>query len=276
MKNLKFLFLTVFVFTLHSCKKEFNFDDTLVRQTSIQSKFTGSQYPIYIVLPKNYSVNKKYETLYVLDGDDELDGQLVYKQIGLMCQNSSSKYSKENVIIVAISSLGQDERFRDLAPVPSVVQPIGQGGGSENYAKFLELEVKPYIEKNFSVDTTSKGRVICGHSLGGTMTGYMFTKHPDVFSNYLTLSPAFWWGDGVMLKYEEEARAKNSSNELITFVGYGEFEEGIRIYAEEWIYRLKSYYPNCQLETNLVKKKGHISSAKENISKSIDFYYSKK
>jgi len=268
-------FLPLIIF-LASCKKDEPFDATLIEKIMVQSIYTGSTYPVYIVLPENYSAGNKYETLYSLDGDDDLNGIKIYEQIGWACKQASKAKNKQNVIVIAIGSLGQDERFRDYSPVPNLGKPTGVGGGSENYAKFITSELIPKIQQEYLVDTSSAGRIIVGHSLGGTFTGFMFTKHPDVFANYLTLSPAFYWGDGTILEYENENRAKNSSRKSLVYVSCGEFEEGIRILAKEWQYRLKTYYPNCTTDFHMVSTAGHISSAKESINKSINFYFSNK
>jgi predicted alpha/beta superfamily hydrolase len=264
----------LFVFFISSCQKtDVAPDEINLDQTTISSINTGSTYPIYIIKPIDYSTSKKYETIYVLDGDDDLNGLKIYEQVAMMCLNASRKFNKENAIIVAISSLGQDERFRDYAPVPGTTLPKGVGGGTENYTKFIINELIPYIQTNFSVDTIRKSRTICGHSLGGSVTGYFFTKHPDVFFNYLTLSPAFWWGDGIVMEYEKNSRDYNKPYKTVVFVGCGEMEEGIRIYANDWYYRLQTFYPNCTSKFNLVKNAGHITSAKENLTEAIDLYF---
>ncbi len=260
-----------------SCKKnDLPYDEIYVDKTTISSLYTGSSYPVYIVRPQDFSTNNVYETIYVLDGDDELNGIKVYEQVARMCLNSSQSHNKQNVIVVAISALDQDERFRDYAPVPGTTNPKGVGGGTESYTKFLEYELIPYIQSNYPIDTTRKSRTICGHSLGGSVTGYFFVKHPDVFSTYLTLSPAFWWGDGVIMDYEKERRDSIKHYNTTVFVGCGDLEEGIRIYAEDWYYRLQNFYPNCNEEFNLENDAGHISSAKNNLTKAIDFYYNAK
>jgi hypothetical protein len=267
--------LAVIIF-LASCKKDEPFDATLIEKIMVQSSFTGSTYPVYIILPENYDAGNIYETLYSLDGDDDLNGIKIYEQIGWACKQASTANNRQNVIVVAIGSLGQDERFRDYSPVPNLGKPKGIGGGSENYSKFITSELIPKIQQAYSVDTSSAGRIIVGHSLGGTFTGFMFTKHPEVFSNYLTLSPAFWWGDGTILDYENETRAKNLSRKSLVYVSCGEFEEGIRILAKEWQYRLKTYYSNCTTDFHMVNSAGHISSAKESINMSIGFYFKNK
>ncbi len=262
-----------------SCKKEeiIALDQNLVKQYHISSAFTGSIYPVFVVLPADYNPALTYETLYALDGDDITpDNQKVYDLIGKTCQKKSALTGKQNVIAVCIGALGQDERFRDYTPVPFMVKNAPTSGGSENYAQFFEKELIPFIEKEYSVDTTSHGRLICGHSLGGTFTGFMFANHPHVFENYITLSPAFYWGDGVVMENEAAVRGTISQLKRLVFTGCGEYEEGIKIFAREWNYRMGHFYPNCTAGYNEEKGTGHVGSAAENIRRGIEFYFKNK
>ena len=256
---------------LGSCGETISIDPLTVEKLTIHSSNTGTTYPVYVVLPEDYDPANTYKTMYVLDGDDELEGYKVYKQVGSICGEESARFSKKNLIVVAIGSVGDDERFRDYAPV--AVSDFPHAGGSENYADFFEFELIPRIEADYPVDVTSTGRVLAGHSLGGTFAGYMFTKRPSVFTNYLMLSPAFWWGDGAILDYESESRTANSNRETLVFVGCGELEEGIRILAIEWHYRLKTFYLNCAATYHMEPMKAHLSSAGKNLRKGIAFYF---
>lgn len=264
------IFLTLGMFWFGSCTKEEPLDASRVKPLSIKSTYTGTSYPVYVVLPADYQPGIKYATIYVLDGDDESGGSKVYDLVGKMSQEISVKYQKQNGIIVAIGST--EDRIRDYAP--TVLKQFGnQGGGTENYAKFLQHELIPRIEEEFSVDTSASKRTISGHSLGGSVSGYMFAKHHDVFSNYLMLSPAYWWDDGIGLKYELENRPSNALKKCLVYVGCGEFEEGIAILAEEWYLRMKKYYPNCSTSFYKIPNTGHISSASEDLERALDFYY---
>lgn len=274
MQNIKLkaslIFLTVSTLWFGSCTKEEPLDAALVKPLSIKSSYTGTTYPVYVVLPPDYKPGVKYASIYVLDGDDESGGAKVYDLAGKKSQEISARYQKQNAVIVAIGST--DDRFRDYAPT-ALKMFDGQGGGTENYAKFLEFELIPRIEAAFSVDHNALGRTIAGHSLGGSMAGYLFAKHHHVFSNYLMLSPAYWWDDGVTLKYEQENRAANAQQKNLVYVGCGEFEEGIAILAEEWYLRMKKYYPNCTTTFQKIPNTGHVSSAGKDLEKALDFYY---
>jgi uncharacterized protein len=266
MKITNILFLIGFLVLLNSCSKDVIEPDR-VKTFSIHSTNTGTEYPIWVILPIDYSTNIKYETIYVLDGSSFY---LKPEKIAKLTENLSTKYNKQNTIIVGISS--NEGRNRDFTPT---VTSDGEGG-SENYSKFIEFELIPKIENNFSVDTTAKSRLLIGHSYGGLVTGYFFTKHPNVFDNYLSLSPSFWYDNNIFFKYEKDSRVENATKNKLVFIGCGELEEPIVICAIEWNYRLTTFYPNCKHEFRKLKNRAHISSAFENAEAGLNFYFKNK
>lgn len=254
---------------LNSCKKEEAVSQEQITTFTITSEYTGSDYEIAVVLPEDYNPEIKYETVYVLDG---MSMYLNYKDIAGICADKSAENGKQNAIVVGIGGL--EYRTRDFTP--SQIEGYADAGGSENYSKFLESELIPKIESDFSTDTTAGSRVIIGHSLGGLLTGYLFTEHPQLFKNYLTLSPSIWWDDGVLLDLESETRESNSTGSSLVYIGSGEFEEGIVIFAKEWNYRLSTFYPGCKVEYNNLRNLSHVSSALKNATYGIEFYYKNK
>ena len=252
---------------LNACKKEV-INPGQVKEFSIVSGNTGSNYTIWVVLPENYNSSLKYETVYVLDANwPTMD----YNKIAKMTAEKSAKYSKQNAIIVGINN-NENERNRDFTPT---ITSEGDGG-SEKYSKFIELELIPKIESSYSVNTTAKSRVLIGHSYGGLLTCFFFTKHPNVFYNYITLSASTWYDNDLLFQYEKETRASNAAINNLVFIGCGELEEWSVIRSKEWNYRLSTYYPNCKTGFNKLANRNHNESALENAEIGIDFYYKNK
>jgi predicted alpha/beta superfamily hydrolase len=135
------------------------------------------------------------------------------------------------------------------------------------------LELIPKIESDYSVDTTPKSRVLIGHSHGGLLTTYFFTKHPNVFHNYLTLSPSLWYDNEILLQYETETRTNNSVINTLVFTGSGELEEIFVLRAREWNYRLSTFYPNCIHAYQIVNNRNHRESALPNAETGLEFYF---
>lgn len=188
-------------------------------------------------------------------------------RIASITENLSNKYAKQNLVVVGISS--KNERDRDFTPTLT----SDGGGGSENYSKFIEFELIPKIENEYSVDNASTGRIIVGHSYGGLLAGYFFTKHPNIFNNYIILSPSFWYDNNIFFQYEKDSRSNNSLLNTLVFTGCGEMEESTVIRAIEWNYRLDTYYPKCKHDFKILKNLGHVPSAPGNIESGLEFYF---
>jgi uncharacterized protein len=255
-----------------SCQKEKLLSST-VDVFTLNSVNTNSTYTIQVCLPEGYTASKKYETVYLLDGETQVDiqGATPFAHTANACQKMSQLYGKQNCIVVGIG--GSDFRGRDYTPTPTSFQT--DGGGAEKYTQFIENELIAKINKQYSVDTTAKSRLIIGHSYGGLYTTYLYTKHPKLFSNYLTLSPSLFYDNDLILKYENDMRSQLKTNTNLVFIGFGELETLIGNYAQEWFFRLSTYYPNNKL---MVHKNAHFhtSSELDNISIGLDFYFKNK
>lgn len=256
-------FLLGLTFIFSSCKKKES-NPIRVKEFSIHSNNTGSDYGIWVVLPQNYDSNLIYETIYVLDANEPT---MSYDKIAKFSEAKSAKYRKQNAIVVGINN--EKKRERDFLPFDTIE---GQGG-SVNYAKFIEFELIPKIESKYSVDTAAKSRVLMGFSYGGLLTCFFYTKHPNVFHNYITLSPPL---KPIQFQYEEDTRLNNVKIKTLVFIGCGEFERTIAARGKEWHDLLSAYYPNCKLGFNLLEKSRHGNSALGNAEIGIDFYYQNK
>ncbi len=263
------IFFSGLIMTHLSCKKQEFISPEQLKEFSLTSAYTSFEYEIKVVLPKDFSPVLNYETIYVLDG---LTSYINYRSVVELSEIKSSEYGIQNAIVVGIG--GNEHRMDDFTP--SQTSGMTGGGGCENYTKFIEFELIPKIEAEFPVDTTAKSRIIIGHSLGGLYTGFLFTKHPKLFKNYLTLSPSIQWDDGILLDYEIETRELNSDDSTFVFIGCGEFEEMIVVLAEEWHHRLSTYYPECRVSYKKWPNLAHISSAMRNVDLGLETYYKNK
>src|SRR6188508_691804 len=108
-------FVLVLLFAA-SCKKEV-IEPKCIRQFNMTSSANSGNYEIKIALPCNYDPEyRKYATIYVLDGEDNLD--FVTAEAGRL----SRKYSTDGVLVVSIG-YGKD-RATDYTPTKAQ----GEGG----------------------------------------------------------------------------------------------------------------------------------------------------
>jgi enterochelin esterase-like enzyme len=64
---------------------------------------------------------------------------------------------------------------------------------SDNYLQFIVQELKPYIDKKYSVYTNSKNTFIAGSSLGALISIYAICEYPKIFGGAACLS-THWVG----------------------------------------------------------------------------------
>lgn len=254
--------MVLLIILIHGCSKS---DIDLGEQITfeIDSVFTGATYPVQVQLPVHYTSEEYYETIYILDGNWYFD------HVAKENARISAETQKQSAIVVGIGH--GNPRTTDYMPTTT-----REGvGGAEDFTGFLNRELIPYVENNFSVYTTPDRRAILGHSAGGLYAAYLFTNHNHLFGKYLMLSPSIWYDDGIILQYEEESRSTNQIAHHLLFVTHAELEP-TQLFMKMFSERLHTYYPDADVLHHMVRRKNHSSSAKPAISEGLRFYYNLK
>ena len=157
---------------------------------SLYSGVLKEQREIWIHVPEDFDVAKTYPVIYVLDAS-----QHFYVVVGMLKQLIPWKIP--NSIIVGITNT---DRTRDFTPT-NVPFQRGQesktSGGANNFLKFVEQELKPFINNKYPTENTT---TIIGHSIGGLFVLYAFLNHENVFDNYLAIDPSLWWDKENLVK----------------------------------------------------------------------------
>jgi len=171
---------------------------------SLNSGFLNESREIYIQLPDGYNPekNQKYPVVFILDGEMFLptvnDVQSYY----------SGGFTPE-MVLVGISNA--KNRIRDLT-TSKIKEKYGmpfnqENGEADNFSRFIEKELIPFIEKNYPV---TNYRTLIGHSYGGLFAIYTMVNKPDLFANYLAIDPSLDWDNQ---KLVSEAKAKLSNQD---------------------------------------------------------------
>lgn len=168
-----------------------------------------------IYLPHGYSVDsaKTYPVIYLLDGSQDED----FIHIAGLVQFGSFPWINmvEESIVIGIENV---DRKRDFCFPTTIAQDkidFPTTGGSAAFMNFIETELQPYIESAYKV---TNEKTIIGQSLGGLLATEILAKKPDLFDNYIIVSPSLWWDDQSLLELEF-ASYEGSKN---IFVAVGE------------------------------------------------------
>ena len=183
----------------------------LIRVDSFPSKFIQPR-PVDVWLPDNYSDSKKYAVLYMHDGQNLFDSTSTWNNQEWRIDEVASDLMEQNLtkdfIVVGIHNI-PNIRWRDLFPEKAMdfmekeqqqalIKKAKESNfninfNGDEYLKFLVKELKPYIDKNYSVYSNKANTFIAGSSMGGLMSMYAISEYPDIFEGAACIS-THWVG----------------------------------------------------------------------------------
>ena len=186
----------------------------------LESKYVNQTYEIDVSFPKDYGKETaRYPVLYVLDAEYNF-GCVAYIARRLI---KNGDIPKVLVVGIAYNTTEGDfyaQRERDCTP-PSEVHG-DRSGGVENFIRFFENELVPYVDGHFR--TIAGDRTIVGHSIGGFFCTYALFKHPGLFDKYLIVSPSLWYSNEIVFEYEKEFAGTQKAMNAAVFLSTGKDE----------------------------------------------------
>lgn len=221
-KNLVYL-LIILIFNSLSSQKIEKLDKTqfwiyggeIHRVENFSSQHVA-QRNVDIWLPNNYNENKKYSVIYMHDGGALFGKRTSQGMFGAKWKvdEVATKLLAENklkeFIIVGIYNTGMtrwneyypeksfnylDQNFKDSLGILYESELRYSKLMADNYLKFIIEELKPFIDKEFSVYSNVEETYIAGSSMGGLISMYATFEYPEVFSRAACIS-THWLGSG--------------------------------------------------------------------------------
>jgi uncharacterized protein len=164
----------------------------------LASKVLGQPREINVRLPASYAdakASQAYPVLYVLDGGAEQD----FPHIAGLAQHGEISGTFDEFIVVGIAtkkriweltSPTQDERYTTFYRANGEPVEFASGGGSETFRRFIAEEVIPFVEGKYR---TSGRRTFIGESLAAFFVVDTLLRRPELFHDYIAISPSLWW-----------------------------------------------------------------------------------
>jgi enterochelin esterase-like enzyme len=183
---------------------------SIKRLEQFQSKYVDAR-NVDVWLPDGYRASKKYSVLYMHDGQMLYDSATTWNKTAWDVDDVASQLMQENrikeIIVVGIWN-GDKTRHTDYFPqkpfeslsteqkdeVYKAMRPTGNSVfneykvHSDDYLKFLVLELKPFIDKNLSTYADKNHTFIAGSSMGGLISLYAICEYPTVFGGAACMS----------------------------------------------------------------------------------------
>lgn len=164
----------------------------------LNSKVLGQPREINVRLPASYAdakANRKYPVLYLLDGGVEQD----FPHIAGLAQHGEISWTFDEFILVGLATKKriwelttptQDERYSTYYRANGEPVEFASGGGSEKFRRYIAEEVIPFVETKYR---TSGRRTFIGESLAALFVVDTLLRRPELFHDYIAISPSLWW-----------------------------------------------------------------------------------
>jgi predicted alpha/beta superfamily hydrolase len=245
------------------------------RYENFQSKYVTER-NIDIWLPENYSDTIKYAVLYMHDGQMLYDASQSWNKQAWNVDDVASellaKNKVKNFIVVGIWNGGQT-RHQDYFPqkpfeqlssiekntVDAQLQRAGRTteifqARSDKYLQFIVKELKPYIDKKYSVKASRESTFIAGSSMGGLISLYAICEYPKIFGGAACLS-THWVGTFTLENNPVPNSFLNYLNKKLPS------PKNHKIYFDYGDQTLDAMYKGFQMKADsLMKSKGYTNS----------------
>ncbi len=181
---------------------------------TFHSKILDEDRTLNIYLPEGYSADstKVYPAIYLLDGSMNED----FVHISGLVQFGSFSWINmvPESIVIGISNIDRKRDFTYPTTIEQDKKDFPTTGASEKFISFIETELQPYIEAQYKINNTS---TIIGQSLGGLLATEILFKKPELFDNYIIVSPSLWWDNESLLELTPKAHI--SEKKIFVAVG---------------------------------------------------------
>ena len=152
-------------------------------------------------LPYGYdkAKDKTYPVVYVIDGGPEQD----FPHIAGIAQSREVNGTFSSFILVGIETVNRRHQIVPPATdVKTYEEELGQKpGGSAKFREFIRKDVMTWVEGRYR---TNGREAVMGESLAGLFVIETLFEEPNLFDDYIAVTPSLWWED---MKYGVEANA---------------------------------------------------------------------
>lgn len=191
------LFITVIVFGF------LGFSQESIAKTSIIVGETLEFYSeeleeirtLNVYLPLGYDKNesKTYPVIYLLDGSID-EGFTYISGLSQFCATKIKTMPES--IIVGVVNVDRKRDYTYQSRSKDDINKFPTSGKSGKFIEFIDKELLPIITKKYNTD---ENRTIIGQAFGGLLATEILLTKPELFDNYILISPSLWWDNAFLV-----------------------------------------------------------------------------
>lgn len=186
---------------------------TVERYASLASEFVAER-NVGVWLPPGYGqdAQQRYPVLYMHDGQNLFDPATSYGNVDWAVDEVMTRLIERGEIrpAIVVAIWNTSNRRAEYMPQRAVQGNVRfnvpgaddlQPGDiiSDRYVDFLVQELKPFIDATYRTLPDRANTYVMGSSMGGLVSQYAMSKHPETFGGAGCVSTHWPAGDGVTL-----------------------------------------------------------------------------
>lgn len=149
-----------------------------------ESRLMGNTRNVWVYTPPGYATSDRtHPVLVVFDGGNALTQIPVHR----MLDNLLADGRIVPTVAVFVDNPTPTSRNDEL--------PC-----NENFARFIEEEILPWLRQNYRVSHAREDHYVTGVSYGGLASVWMGYRLPHVFGNIVSQAASLWWGPGYRIE----------------------------------------------------------------------------
>lgn len=155
----------------------------------LPSTLLGDVRQVNVWIPPGYAEGRaRYSVVYLLDGALDQD----FHHIAGLAQLGSLSWTYGPVIVVGVQTRKRQSELTPPPADPRYRRAFPASGGAGRFRAFLAEEVIPFVERTYR---TGERRAVMGESLAGLFVVDTLLAQPELFHDYVAISPSLWWDD---------------------------------------------------------------------------------
>ena len=156
------------------------------RQYVYDSRTAGRKTPVNVLLPANYTEEKRYPVLYILHGFYDNQGWMARDIVGLsriLTNLQLDGEAEEMIVVLPYIFCSSEKPFCTGMDLENCL-------AYDNFINDLTTDLMPFIEAHFSVAQGRENTAITGFSMGGRESLFIGFRLPERFGYIGAVCPA--------------------------------------------------------------------------------------
>ncbi|WP_338875297.1 alpha/beta hydrolase-fold protein [Spirosoma sp. SC4-14] len=238
----------------------------------VHSDQLGENRLLNIYLPEGYSSDSTttYPVIYLLDGSANEDFIHIVGLVQFLTMIGVMPKS----IVVGIANVDRRRDFTYPTTIAKDKKDFPTTGGSAPFMAFLEKELQPFIRSGYR---TSGVKTLIGQSLGGLLATEILLHHPDLFDNYIIVSPSLWWDNESLLTALKSQNKQSIMKPTNVYVSVGNEGKQMENDAQTLADLLQRTNPsNLTVQYVYLPDENHLTILHRSVYRAFELFYPKK